>query len=74
MICFLLDLRSHGSDPWSFLVFLMGYPWAHMLMFVAAWSIAHSSYPIDLYFIPCALLNVVAVYWIAKNGIRRPNQ
>jgi hypothetical protein len=52
----------------------MGFPWSMLLLFVAAWSIAHSGYPIDAYFVPCAGLNVAAIYWVAKSGIRKPSQ
>jgi len=74
VIVFSLDLYSHGSDPWSSLVLAMGFPWSMLLMFVAAWSIAHSGYPLDAYFVPCAVVNVAVIYWVAKSVLRRPNQ
>jgi hypothetical protein len=37
-----------------------------LIFFVGAWSIAHSSYPIQLYFIPGAIINLVALYLLCR--------
>jgi hypothetical protein len=66
------DLATSGSDPWGFFVILLTFPWSMLLMYVAAWSLAHSGYPLDYYFIPCALLNMIGVFLIAKSVTRRP--
>jgi hypothetical protein len=67
------DLATSGTGPWGFFVILLTFPWSMLLMYVAAWSLAHSGYPLDYYFIPCALLNMIGVFLIAKSATRRPS-
>ena len=67
-----LDLATSGADPWEFIVFLMTYPWSMLLMFFAAWSLAHSSHPLDYYFIPGALINMIGIFLLAKSATKRP--
>jgi len=50
----------------------MTYPWSMLLMFVAAWSLAHSGYPLDYYFIPFAQIKMVGIFLLAKSATRRP--
>lgn len=66
------DLATHGTEPWETLVFLMAFPWSMLLMFVAAWTLAHIGYPLDYFFIPCAVLNMIAVFLIARSATQRP--
>jgi len=70
-IVFVLDLLTSWKDPWSFLVFAMSFPCSMLLMFVAAWSLAHSGYPLDYFFIPCALINGLCIFWLARKAIPR---
>ena len=68
-----LDLGTGGTtEPWGTLVFVMAFPWSMLLMFLAAWSLAHSGYPLDYYFVPCALLNMFFVFLIAKSAAKHP--
>lgn len=66
------DLATSGTGPWRFFVILLTFPWSMLLMYVAAWSLAHSGYPLDYYFIPCALINMIGVFLLAKSATRRP--
>jgi hypothetical protein len=66
------DLVTGGTEPWETLVFLMSFPWSMLLMFVAAWTLAHIGYPLDYFFIPCGLLNMIAVFLIARSAMQRP--
>lgn len=69
-----LDLLLPGNDLWGTLALLLTYPWSVLLFFVGAWSIAHSSYPIQLYFIPGAIINLVALYLLCRiSGRGRKN-
>jgi len=67
-----LDLVTTGAEPWGSIVFLMAFPWSGLLLYVAAWSLVHGRYPLDYYFIPCALINMVAIFLVAKSATRRP--
>ena len=67
-----LDLTTGGAEPWGSIVFLMTFPWSMLLLFIAAWSLMHSGHPLDYYFIPGALINMVAIFLIARSAIRRP--
>jgi len=71
-VAVLLDLATSGAEPWGSIVCLMTYPWSMLLMFVAAWSLAHSGYPLDYYFIPGALINMIGVFLLAKSAKRGP--
>jgi hypothetical protein len=65
-----LSLLLPGNDLWNSLAFLLTYPWSVLIIFVAAWSIAHSGYPIELYFLPGAMINLVALYLLCRLSVR----
>jgi hypothetical protein len=69
-----LSLLLPGNDLLFTLALLLTYPWSALLIFVGAWAIAHSSYPIQLYFIPGAIINMVALYFLCRiSGRARKN-
>jgi asparagine N-glycosylation enzyme membrane subunit Stt3 len=61
-----LSLRLPDNDLLGTLAILLTYPWSILIFFVGAWSIAHSGYPIQLYFLPGAIINLVALYLLCK--------
>jgi hypothetical protein len=69
-----LSLLLPGNDLWNTSALLLTYPWSVLLIFVAAWSIAHSGYPIELYYVPGAMINLVALYLLCRlSGRGRKN-
>ena len=67
---FALSQLLPDNDPWGSLVLLLTYPWSMLLLSVAAWSIAHGSYPIEFYLAPCALLNIISLYLLCRLIVR----
>ena len=65
-----LSLLMPRNDLWNSLAFLLTYPWSVLIIFVAAWSIAHSGYPIELYFLPGAMINLIALYLLSRLSVR----
>lgn len=67
---FALNQLLPGNDLWGTLVLFLTYPWSVLLLFVAGWSMAHSSYPIEFYFVPCAVINVIFLYFLCRLIVR----
>jgi hypothetical protein len=68
---FALSQLLPNTYAWSTLVLLLTYPWSMLLLFVAAWSLIHGRYPIEFYFVPCALINVVCLHLLCRLSRRR---
>ena len=65
-----LSLLLPGNDLWITLALLLTYPWSVLFIFIAGWSIAHSGYPIEFYFVPGAMINMVALYLLCRLSVR----
>src|SRR5688500_4736471 len=68
-----LSLRMPDRDFWGAL-FLLSYPWSMLVMYVGAWSIAHSSYPVAYYFVPGALINAICLFLLCRLSKRKPDE
>ena len=65
-----LSLLLPGYGVFNTLALLLTYPWSVLLIFVGAWSIAHSGYPIEFYFLPGAAINMVALYLLCRLSVQ----
>ena len=69
-----LSLLWPENDLWGMLVFFLTCPWSVILLYVAAWSLAHDAYPLDYYFVPCAAINAICLYLLCSlNAQSRKN-
>lgn len=66
LTAFVLSQLLPDNSSLSTLVLLLTFPWSMLLLFVAAWSLIHGNYPIEFYFLPCALINVISLYLLCR--------